>query len=71
MEILEDICPDVEFEGETGLIDNRILSSFDILSIISDINDTFDIQLLTADIVPENFNSVEAMWKMICRKTSK
>lgn len=66
MEILGEICPDVEFEEETALIDDGILSSFDILSIISEIGDTFDITLTPAEIIPENFNSAEAMWEMIC-----
>lgn len=66
MEILEEICPDVDFEEETALIDDKILSSFDILSIISEISDAFEVTLTPAEIIPENFNSAEALWKMIC-----
>lgn len=66
MEILEDICPDVDFENETALIDDKILSSFDILSIISEISDVFEITLTPAEIIPKNFNSAEALWEMIC-----
>lgn len=66
MEILEDICPDVDFESETALIDDKILSSFDILSIISEISDAFNITLTPAEIIPKNFNSAEALWEMIC-----
>lgn len=65
MEILEDICPDVDFENETALIDDKILSSFDILSIISEISDTFEITLTPAEIIPKNFNSAAALWEMI------
>ena len=67
MEILEDIRPDVEFGEETALVDDKILASFDILSIISEISDAFDITLTPAEIIPENFNSAEAIWDMICR----
>lgn len=67
MEILEDICPDVDFEEEKALVDDKILSSFDILSIISEISDAFDITLTPAEIIPVNFNSAEALWAMICR----
>lgn len=67
MEILEEICPDVDFEEETALVDDKILSSFDILSIISEISDAFNITLTPAEIIPENFNSAEAMWNMICQ----
>lgn len=66
MEILEDICPEVDFEMETSLVDDKILSSFDILSIISEISDAFQITLTPAEIIPENFNSAEALWSMIC-----
>lgn len=65
MEILEEIRPDVDFEQEETLVDDKILSSFDILSIISEISDAFDITLTPAEIIPSNFNSVEALWNMI------
>lgn len=67
MEILEEICPEVDFEEETALVDDKILSSFDILSIVSEISDVFDIALTPAEIIPENFNSAEAIWDLICR----
>lgn len=67
LEILSDIRPDVDFETETELIDAKILNSFDIVSIVGDVNDTFDIEISAADLVPENFNSARAMYEMICR----
>ena len=67
MVIREEICPDVDFGEETALVDDKILSSFDILSIISEISDAFQVTLTPAEIIPENFNSAEAMWDMICR----
>ena len=71
MEILEDICPDVDFENETSLIDGKVISSFEILSIISEISETFGIKLTPAEIIPENFNSADALWKMIQRLKDK
>lgn len=71
MEILEDICPDVDFETETSLIDGKVISSFEILSIISEISETYGIKLSPAEIIPENFNSAEALWKMIQRLRGK
>ena len=71
MEILEDICPDVDFENETSLIDGKVISSFEILSIISEISETFGIKLSPAEIIPENFNSADALWKMIQRLKDK
>ena len=67
MEILEDICPDVDFEEEHALVDDRVISSFEILSIISELNAHFGITLTPAEIIPENFNSAQALWKMVCR----
>lgn len=67
MELLEDICPEVDFENEDALVDDKVISSFDILSIVSEIGDVFDITLTPAEIIPKNFNSAKAMWDMICR----
>lgn len=67
MEILEEICPEVDFAEEKSLVDDRILSSFDILSIVSEIDDAFGITLTPADIIPANFNSADNIWNMICR----
>ncbi|MBQ8086717.1 MAG: acyl carrier protein [Lachnospiraceae bacterium] len=67
MEILEDVCPDVDFESETSLMDDKVLSSFDVISIVSEINETFGVRLTPAEIIPANFNSVDAIWDMICK----
>ncbi len=67
IQILEDIRPDVDFTKEKKLIDNSILDSFDIVSLVGELNDEFDIDINPAELVPENFNSVEAMYKMIER----
>ncbi|MDD6192571.1 MAG: acyl carrier protein [Lachnospiraceae bacterium] len=66
-EILEDIDDTVDWKNEQGLIDRRILDSFGVISLVAELGDTFDIEIEASEIVPENFNSVEAMWKMITR----
>ena len=66
-EILEDIQPDVDYETCTTLIDDGLLDSFAILSVIGEIEDEFDISVTPAEIVPENFNSMQALWEMIER----
>ena len=66
-EILEDIQPDVDFETTDHLIDNHILSSLSILSLIAELEDEFDITIPAVEIIPANFNSAKAMWDMIQR----
>ncbi len=65
MAILSDIRPDVDFENETALIDDGILDSFDVVSIISEIDDKFGVQIRISELDPENFNSAEAIWKLV------
>lgn len=65
MDILTELRPDVDFEGEKNLISGGVLESFDIVSLVSELTDEFDITIRPKDLVPENFNSVEAMLNMI------
>ena len=67
LELLEDIKPTVDFRTCTGLIDDGYLDSFDILSIVSELNDAFGIEISPVDIIPENFNSAQALWNMLER----
>ena len=66
-EILENMRPDIDFTKEKSLVTDRLLESFDIISLVTKINDTFDVKVKPADLVPENFDTVEAMWAMIER----
>ena len=67
LEILKEAKPEVDFEKETALIDNSILDSFDIVQLVMKLNEEFDIEIGAEEIVPANFNSAEAMYKMIQR----
>ena len=67
MAILEETRPEIDFETETALIDDGLLDSFDIISLVSEINDTFDINVNVNDLLPENFNSVDAILALIRR----
>ena len=67
LEILEEIQPGVDYETCTTLIDDEILDSFSILSLVSEIEDAFDIEVEPVELVAENFNSAEALWNMILR----
>lgn len=65
LKILKEIHSDVDYETCTTLIDDGILDSFDIISIITEVSSEFDVQIPANEIVPENFNSAEALWKLI------
>ena len=63
--ILKNAKPDVDFASEKALIDNNILDSFDIISIVTDLNDTFNVEINIASLLPENFNSAKAIWELV------
>ena len=63
--ILKDVRKDVDFEKETHLIDDGILDSFDIISIVSDLNDEFSIDITADELEPENFNTLDAIVALV------
>lgn len=65
IEILQDLHEDVDFETENKLIDKKILDSFDIVTLISELSNEFDITIPADKIIPENFNSADALAEMI------
>jgi acyl carrier protein len=65
LEILTDIRPDIDFEKETKLIDDKILESFDIITIVGELNDAFDIEIGPKELIAENFNSLDALTEMV------
>ncbi len=65
MEILQELRPEVDFESEKELIDGGVLDSFDIVTLVAQLNEEFDIEINVEDLMPENFNSVEAMLELI------
>ncbi len=67
IEMLEDIQEDVDYETCTTLIDDHVLDSFDILAIVSAADDEFDVSIPAKDIIPANFNSAQALCKLIQR----
>lgn len=67
IEILEEIRPDVDFENEENLITDGIIDSIDVVSLVGEIDDAFDVQIHVEDLIPENFNSVDAILALIER----
>lgn len=67
LDILRDIDPDIDYETCHNLIDAHRLDSLSVISLVAELEDTFDITIPTVEVIPENFNSAEAMWDMIRR----
>ena len=68
LEILNDIDDTIDYEHETSLVDDHILDSFGIISLVSELEETFDISIDAASLVPENFNSLAAIRRMVEEK---
>jgi acyl carrier protein len=67
LRIMSEVRPDIDFETETRLIDDEILDSLDIVAIVTDVNDEFDVEINVNDLLPENFNSAAALYELIRR----
>ena len=66
-EILEGIRPDIDFETEKKLIDDGIIDSIDIIGIVTEVNEAFDVDINVQYLLPENFNSMEAIYELILK----
>lgn len=67
LDLLKEILPKVDFENETALVDDGVISSLDVVSIISELNDSYDIDIPSEEITPENFNNAEAIYDLVNR----
>ena len=67
LNVLTEIRSDVDFENEKKLIDDGVLDSFDIIQIVTDINENFDVEISVDELLPENFNDIEAMMELITK----
>ena len=65
LEILDDLHPDVDFETEEHLIDNKILDSFDIVTLVAEIDAEYDVAIPAEELIPENFNSAKALYALV------
>ena len=65
LDILQRMHPDVDFETNDDLIGEGVLDSLDIVTLITEINTTFDVSIPAEEVIPENFNSAEAIFAMI------
>lgn len=67
LEILNELHPDVDFETADDLIDGKVLDSFDIVTLVAEIDSEFDVAIPAEELIPENFNSAAALYELIMR----
>jgi len=67
LEVLETVKPGVDFKNSKDMISEGLIDSFDMISIIANINEAFDIDFSVADITPENFQTVQSLYEAIER----
>lgn len=62
--MLRQVRPDIDFDNEQALVDDGLLDSMDIVTIISEIDDLFGVQIRISELEPEHFNSAQAIWQL-------
>lgn len=65
--ILRELHPDIDFETATGLVEDGVLTSLDIVTIVTEVADRLDVNIPAEEILPENFDSAAALWQLIQR----
>lgn len=67
LDILQELHEDIDFEKEEKLVDGKILDSFDLVTLVAELGEEFDVEITARDFVTENFNSAERLTDMIIR----
>lgn len=67
LELLQELHEDIDFEAETKMVDDKVLDSFDLVSLVTELGEAFDVEITARDFVAENFNSVDSLADMIVR----
>lgn len=67
IKILQEIEPGHDYAKEDNLIEDEILDSFDIVNLVARLNNQFDIEIETQDVIPSNFKSAKAIYDLVER----
>lgn len=67
LDILQELHEDIDFEAEEKMVDDKILDSFDLVTLVTELGEEFDVDITARDFIAENFNSVDALAQMIAR----
>jgi len=65
--ILQELHPDVDFLTHNALIDGKVIDSFDVIELVSEINDRMDVTIPAEELIPENFNTYETLKALVER----
>lgn len=70
-EILVDIRPEYDFTGDENFIESGMLDSFDVLTLVTDLEEKFGVKIDGGDILPENFGSINAIKDLLIKSGAK
>ncbi|MDR2600166.1 MAG: acyl carrier protein [Oscillospiraceae bacterium] len=65
LEILQEMHEDIDFSTHVSLIDDKVIDSFDIITLIAEIDDRIGVTIPPEELIPKNFNSFSAMVNLI------
>ena len=65
LDILNELHDDIDYETETKLVDDKLFNSFDLITLVAELSDEFDIEITAKAFIPANLNSAQALWRMI------
>lgn len=65
--ILQELHEDIDFEAEEKMVDDKVLDSFDLVTLVTELGEEFEVDITAKDFVAENFNSVDSLSTMIAR----
>lgn len=71
LHILKEIDDTVDWENEQALIDDHILDSFGVITLVSELEDAYSIEIEAVDLIPENFNSAASIWELVTKLQEK
>ena len=63
--ILKEIKPTKNLENVTDIIEKGYIDSFELMSLVANLSEKFGIEITIEELIPENFNSVDAISKMV------
>ncbi|MCD7825970.1 MAG: acyl carrier protein [Clostridiaceae bacterium] len=65
--ILQELHEDIDFTAETKMVDDKVLDSFDLVTLVTELGEEFDVEITARDFIAQNFNSVDSLAQMIAR----